>query len=310
MSAADARPGNLAHELALLGALAVLWGSSYLLIKIAVATIPPITLIAVRVSLAAGFLLVVMRYRRARFPKDWKLWGMLLVQAFFNSIASWTLLAWGQRHVDSGLAGVLNSTSPNFVFFLTALFTRHEPAMVWKLAGAVSGVVGVALLMGPQVLGEPGREAAGQLAVLASAVLYAAAAIHGKRFSSIPATVTAAGTMLWAAACLVPLSLIVDQPWTLRPSASSVLAAVTLGFLGTALALLIYFRLVRTLGSMGVASNSYLRAGVSVLLGVVVLGERVSAAIGIGFFAIILGVALINVSSPATKARRSLNRVP
>jgi len=309
MSAADDRPANLARELALLGALAVLWGSSYLLIKIAVATIPPITLIAVRVSLAAGFLLVAMRYRRARFPKGWKLWGMLLVQAFFNSIASWPLLAWGQRHVDSGLAGVLNSTSPIFVFFLTALFTRHEAATVWKLAGAVSGVLGVALVMGPQVIGEPGREAAGQLAVLASAVLYAAAAIHGKSFSSIPATVAAAGTMLWATACLVPLSLFVDRPWTLRPSASSILAAVTLGLLGTGLALVIYFRLVRTLGSIGVASNSYLRAGVSVLLVVVVLGERVSAAIGIGLFAIILGVALINVSSPAITGRRSLNRV-
>jgi drug/metabolite transporter (DMT)-like permease len=233
---------------------------------------------------------------------------MLLVQAFFNSIASWTLLAWGQQHVDSALAGVLNSTSPVFVFVIAALFTRHEEVTVWKLAGAVSGVVGVALIVGPEVLRGLGHEAAGQLAVLAGALLYAGAALHGKRFSSIPATVAAAGTMLWATACLVPLSLIVDRPWALRPLASSVLAAVTLGILCTGLALLIYFRLVTTLGSMGVASNSYLRACVSILLGVVVMGEQFSSVMGIGFVAILLGVALINVSSPAIKARPGAGR--
>jgi drug/metabolite transporter (DMT)-like permease len=114
--------------------------------------------------------------------------------------------------------------------------------------------------------------------------------------------------MLWATACLGPLSLIVDKPWTLNPSASSVVAAVTLGVLCTGLALLIYFRLVRTLGSLGVASNSYLRAGVSVLLGVVVLGEQISSAIGIGCVAILLGVALINISSPAINSRRAPDR--
>ena len=136
------KPENLQYELALLGLLASLWGSSYLLIKIAVATIPPITLIAMRVSFAAVFLLMVMWYQGARFPRDWSTWRKLLIQAFFNSIASWTVLAWGQQYVDSGLAGVLNSTSPIFVFFITMLFTRHEAVTGWKLAGALLGVIG------------------------------------------------------------------------------------------------------------------------------------------------------------------------
>jgi len=301
MPAAANRNGSPGLELALLGLLAGLWGSSYLLIKIALATIPPITLIALRVSIAAAFLVMVMRCQGTPFRRDWRTWRMLLIQAFFNSIASWTVLAWGQQHVDSGLAGVLNSTSPIFVFFITLLFTRHEAVTAWKLAGASLGLAGVALIVGLDALHGIGRQIAGQLAVLLGALLYAGAAIHGRRFSAIPPTVTAAGTMIWATVCLVPLSLAVDRPWTLTPSAGSIAAAAVLGLFCTGVALLLYFRLVRTIGSMGVASQSYLRAGVSVVLGTFVLGERISPASGLGLALILLGVLAINVPAPAVR---------
>jgi drug/metabolite transporter (DMT)-like permease len=300
MTAVAEKTGNLAFELALLGLLAGLWGSSYLLIKVAVVAIPPVTLVAMRVSIAAAFLLAVMWKQGARFPTDKNTWRMLLIQAFFNSIAPWTLLAWGQQYVDSGLAGVLNSTSPIFVFFITLLLTRHEVVTGWKLTGASLGVLGVILIVGLDALRGIGQEIAAQLAVLFAALLYAGAAIYGKRFSSMSPTVTSAGTMVWATVCLVPLSLVVDRPWTLKPSASSFLAAIVLGLLCTGGALLLYFRLVRTLGSMGVASQSYLRAGVSVLLGVVVLNEQITPAMGLGLLAIALGVAAINIRGPRT----------
>jgi drug/metabolite transporter (DMT)-like permease len=288
----DQRPGV---EPALLGLLAILWGSSYLLVKIALATIPPITLIAIRVSIAAVFLLMVVAYQRARLPGDWRAWRMLFVQALVSSIASWTLLAWGQQVVDSSLAGVLNSTSPIFVLLFTWLVTRHEDVTAWRAAGALLGLAGVILIVGLDVLRGLGKGTLGQLAVLASAVLYACAAIHGRRFSSLTPTVTAAGTMLWASACLVPLSLIVERPWSLQPSLSSIAAAAALGFVCTGIALLIYFRLVSRIGSMGVASQSYLRAGVSVLLGMFVLGERISGVTAAGLLAIITGVVMINI---------------
>jgi len=110
--------------------------------------------------------------------------------------------------------------------------------------------------------------------------------------------------MIWATVCLGPLSLAVDRPWTLKPSATSVIAAIVLGLFCTGVALLLYFRLVRTIGSMGVASQSYLRAGVSVLLGIFVLGEHVTQAIALGLVAILLGVAVINISVPAFSVRR------
>lgn len=291
------RVPNLTFELALLGLLAFLWGSSYLLIKVAVETIPPFTLIAVRVVIAAVFLLSVLWIQGAQLPRDGRTWRMLLTQAVFNSIASWTVLAWGQQYVDSGLAGVLNSTSPIFVFFITLLVTRHESVGRRKLAGALLGVGGVVLIVGIDVLRGLGREVLGQLAVLLGALLYAGAAIHGQRFSRLSPTVTAAGTMICATACLVPLSVAVDRPWTLSPSLVSLLSAGALAIFCTGGALLVYFRLVRTLGSMGVASQSYLRAGVSVVLGVIVLGEQITAAIGLGLLATILGVAAINMPS-------------
>ncbi|MBL4908320.1 MAG: EamA family transporter, partial [Sneathiella sp.] len=137
---------NLAVELGFLVLLAIFWGSSYLFVKIAVETIPPITLIAVRVSIAAVFLLGVLSWRGEKLPRDSRNWRMLFFQALFNSIGAWTILAWGQQYVDSGLASVLNSTSPLFVFFITLLFTRHESSNFTKLLGAGLGVLGVTLI--------------------------------------------------------------------------------------------------------------------------------------------------------------------
>jgi drug/metabolite transporter (DMT)-like permease len=220
---------------------------------------------------------------------------LLFIQALCNSIASWTVLAWGQQYVDSGLAGVLNSTSPIFVFFITLIFIRHEPVSGWQLAGAALGLLGVVLTVGVDVLRGLGHEAVAQLAVLLGALLYAGAAIHGKRLCHLSPTVTAAGTMILATLCLVPASLLLERPWKLNPSSDSLLSAIVLAVFCTAGALLLYFRLVRTLGPMGVASQSYLRAGVSVVLGIVVLGERITPAIGLGLAAIIMGVVAINL---------------
>jgi drug/metabolite transporter (DMT)-like permease len=179
-------------ELALLCLLALLWGSSYLLIKVAVATIAPVTLIAARVTIAAGFLLMVICWSGERLPRDGRTWRRLFVQSVFNSIGAWTVLAWGQQHIDSGLASVLNSTSPIFVFLFTLLVTRHEATDGMKLLGAGLGMLGVTLTVGIDALDGLGRQVAAQLAVLLGAVLYACAAIYGRSLSHLSPTVAAA----------------------------------------------------------------------------------------------------------------------
>lgn len=286
---------NLAIELSLLGVLALLWGSSYLFVKIAVTEIPPVTLIAIRVTGAAVVLSCLVFIKQESTPKDLATWGALLVQSFLNSIGAWTVLAWGQQFVDSGLAAVLNSTAPIFIFFITLFITRHEALHIGKLIGACLGIVGVMLIVGAEALDGLGQDILGQAAVLSGAVMYAVAAIYGTRFKHLSATVVAACTMLWATLWLVPISLILDQPWELRPSATALMAAGALSILCTAVALLIYFRLLKTLGSMGTASQSYLRAGVGIILGIVILGEVVPPMLWVGVILSLIGMAAINL---------------
>lgn len=281
-------------ELFLLALLALFWGSSYLFIKVALESIPPLTLIAFRVSLAALLLYGVARWQGHRMPSDRSVWRQFGVQCFFLCIGGWVVLAWGQQFIDSGLAGILNSTSPIFVFFITLLWTRHESVSGLRLFGALLGLAGVILIIGADALRGIGTQVIGQFAVLASAALYGASAIYGKRFSAIPPTVTAAGTLTVASLILIPVSLLIDQPWALDPSLKSMAAATALSIISSCLALLLYFRLIRTLGSMGTASQAYLRVGISVLLGAVILNEQIGWTVALGLAAVVGGVIAIN----------------
>ncbi|MBO6520770.1 MAG: EamA family transporter [Rhodospirillales bacterium] len=296
----DSTQSHKGVEYALLMLLALLWGSSYMFLKIGVETIPPVTLIALRVTIAAILLSVIVLWRGERLPAEPRLLLQLLLQAFLNSFGAWTILAWGQQYVESSLATVLNSTSPLWVFLITFFVTRHESTSTRRLLGASLGIGGVILIVGTDALQGLGQAVGAQLAVLFAAMLYGCAAIYGKRFSSLSPTVTAASAMILSAMVMVPLSLVVDRPWTLTPSASSLMAAVALGVFCTGVALMIYFRLLRTLGSMGAASQGYLRTGVGVVLGVVVLGETITPIMGAGIAAAVTGVVLINLPKRRT----------
>lgn len=285
-----------AIEFILLIILAFLWGSSYLFIKLALETIPPVTLMAFRVSIAAIFLIAVMAYQKQKFPNTHKTWRMLFIQACFNSIGAWTLLAWGQQYVDSGLATVLNATSPIFVLLITVFITRHEAHTPLKYIGAILGLTGVISIVGFEAANGIGQQVTAQLAILIGAILYACAAIYGKRFSNIPPSVTAATTMIWATVFLVPACFILESPWAITPSKTSIISMLILSIACTGIALLIYFRLVKTIGSAGVASQSYLRVGVGVILGMIVLGETIEVMTAIGVITTVLGVILMNIS--------------
>src|SRR6201996_8206615 len=135
--------GGVASELALLLLLATLWGASYSFIKLGVATIPPITLIALRTLIAGVLLLMIMRWRGIQMPTDAATWRRFAFQAVLNSVIPWTLIAWGERTVDAGLATILNSAAPIFTFLFTVAITRHEPATARKLVGVIAGMAGI-----------------------------------------------------------------------------------------------------------------------------------------------------------------------
>lgn len=286
---------QLIIELGFLGMLALLWGSSFMWISIGVQTIPPITLAAIRVVVASVVIGVVMLVRGQRLPTEPKLVGQLFILAMIGSIIPWVSLAWGQQYVDSALASVLNSTSPIWVLFITVLFLKGANPPALKMLGAGLGFCGVVLIIGTDALAGLGQHIWGQLAVLIGAVLYGCASIYGRRFHDVPNTVTAASTSVLSALFLVPLSFIVDKPMSLSPSMASLGAVLMLGVFSTGIALLIYFRLLKSLGSLGVASQAYLRAGVGVGLGVFVLGETITITVGIGIGIALLGVILINL---------------
>lgn len=291
---------SLPLELALLLALATLWGASYSFIRVGVETIPPITFIAARTVIAGGLLLAVIRVRRIAVPGDAATWRKFLFQAGLNSVVPFTLIAWAERDVEAGLATILNSTSPIFVFLLTALITRHEALTARKLFGVVAGITGIGLIVGIEALGGLGHELVAQLAIVAATVCYAGAAIFGKTFKGLDPLLPAAGSMLCGAAILIPASLIVEQPWTLAPSRDSILALLGLSVFSTALAFTIYFRLLHTLGSIGTTSQAYLRVPIGVAIGVVFLGESLSAGAWVGLLCVIAGVAAMTI--PARRA--------
>jgi drug/metabolite transporter (DMT)-like permease len=215
-------------ELALLLVLATLWGASYSFIKIGVATIPPVTLIAARTLIAGAVLVVVIRSRGLRLPRDGATWRRFLFQACLNSVVPFTLIAGAERTVDAGLATILNSTSPIFTFLLTVAITRHEAVTARKLCGVVAGIAGTCLIIGVEALGGLGAELAAQLAIVAATICYAGAAIFGRGFKQLDPIMPAAGSLICGAAILVPLSLVIDRPWTLAPSAQSIAALLGL----------------------------------------------------------------------------------
>ena len=286
---------NRTTEIALLFALATLWGASYSFVKLGVATIPPITLIAARTGIAGAVLLAVMRWRGVRFPRDAATWRRFLFQASLNSVIPWTMIAWGERSLDAGLATILNSTSPIFTFFLTLAVTQHEALTARKLVGVVAGMAGICLIVGVQALAGLGEQLAAQIVTVLAAICYAGGAIFSRGFKNLDPIMPAAGSLICGAAILIPASLMVDRPWTLAPSQSSVLALLGLALFSTALAFVIYFRLIQTLGAIGTTAQAYLRVPIGVAIGVVCLGESLTSTAWIGLGCVVAGVAAMTI---------------
>ena len=291
--------GPLGVELALLMLLATLWGGSYTFIKLGVATIPPVTLIAGRTLIAGLLLLLIMHWRGVWLPNDTATWRRFLFQACLNSVIPWTLIAWAERSVDAGLATILNSTSPIFAFFLT-LAIAHRDALSWrKLFGVVAGMAGICLIIGVQAFHGFGEQVVAQIAIVTATICYAGGAVFSRGFKGLDPMAPATGSLLCGAAILLPVSFVAERPWTLMPSTTSVLALLGLAIFSTAIAFVIYFRLIQTLGSVGTTAQAYLRVPIGVALGVLLLGEKLSPTAWMGLACVVIGVAAMTI--PARK---------
>lgn len=303
-SKSDPKQFNLALEIGLLMLLSLIWGSSFTWIKVAIDAIPPLTMTSARVAIAALLLILIARLRRLSLPRERGVWAALFLQGLLQSALPFSLISWGEKHISSGLAGVLNATPPMFVL-LIAIVTGYRGQRITgqNVLGVGLGLVGVLVTLGFQSLQDMHTAAPlAQAAVLGASLCYAVAPIWGQRFAALPAIVTAAGAMSCAAFMMVPAALVFERPWTLTPTPEAVAAVIVLAVLCTATAMVIYFRLVRTLGSLGTASGSYLRAGFAVALGIIFLGEGFDWSALAGMLLIVLGVIVVTV--PFRRLRR------
>ncbi|TDG04183.1 EamA/RhaT family transporter [Paraburkholderia guartelaensis] len=295
-------------DLLLLLALSTLWGASYTFIRVGVTTIPPFTLIAARTSIAGTLLLLWMMWQRIPIPRDPAVWRRFAVQALLNSVIPFTLIAWAERSVEAGLATILNSTSPVMAFLGTWLITRHEQVTARKLFGVAAGLAGTCLVVGVSAFGGLGQQLIAQLAIVAATICYAGAAIYGRSFKGLSPVAPAAGSLIVGAIVLVPVSAVVDRPWTLHPSLQSIAALIALAVFSTAIAFVIYFRLVQTLGSVGTTAQAYLRVPIGVAIGIAWLGESLSTSAWLGLGCVVAGVVAMTLPS-ASQSRASGHRL-
>ncbi len=293
------------REWALLITLSILWGGSFFFTEVALEALPPLSVVFARVAIGALALLVLVHAAGLRLPRELRLWRAFFVMGALNNLIPFSLIVWGQTAITGGFAAILNATTPLFTVVLAHILTRDERLTPAKLAGVAAGFLGVAIMIGPEVLGGLGTGGLGigglgiavlaQLAVLAAALSYAFAGIYGRRFRDTPPLVTATGQVTASTILLCPLALMVDQPWTLAVPGPMILGALLgLGLLSTAAAYVIYFRILASAGATNLLLVTFLIPVSAILLGVMVLSEQLTAAQLAGMGLIALGLAAID----------------
>lgn len=286
----------------LLGFLALMWGGSYFFIKVAIDEIEPAPMMFVRLAVAAVLLTAFLAWQRGAAEAAAELrgaWRPGLVLGLINAALPFTLIAWGEKHIDSGVAAIANATVPIFVVLLAIRFKPSERAGGLRLVGILVGLVGVAVLAGGQP--ELGLwPVAGVLAVVLASAAYAAGGIYGQlRVAGTPGPVLATVSMIGGALILLPLGLLQLPREVPGWEALASVAALTLG--GTALAQLVLYRMLRLHGASRLSLVTYLMPPIALVYGVLLLDEPLTAGVLGGLALILVGVAL---GSGVLQARR------
>lgn len=263
-------------EWAMLLALATVWGGSFFFNGIAVRELPVFTVVVSRVALAAIILLVVLRLRGERMPRDRRVWAAFFGMGLLNNAIPFSLIVWGQQHIASGVASILNASTPLFTVILAHFLTSDERMTGGKFVGVLIGFVGVAVMIGADALRELGVDVVAQLMCLAGAVSYGFAGIYGRRFRAmgISPMSTATGQVVASSLILMPVMMVLDRPWTLpAPSLAAIGALIGVAVISTALAYVLYFRILATAGASNLLLVTFLIPVSAILLGTLFLGE-------------------------------------
>ena len=286
-----------ATEWGLLLLLCIVWGGSYFYIGVAIKALPPFAIVAFRVTVGAAILYGIVRISGRRLPTDSATWRAFFVMGLANNVIPFSLIAWAQGHVPSGFAAILNATTPIFAVILATAMTADEKMTSGRLAGVIIGFAGVAVMIGPDALTGATDNLLADLALLTASVFYAFSPIYGRRFSrqGLPPMVAAAGQFTAAGAMMLPLTLIVDAPWTLPMPGLPVWGALFgLAAISSAFAYIIYYRILATAGAVNLMLVTFLVPVSAIILGALFLGERLEPVDFLGMAVIGLGLAAID----------------
>ena len=279
----------------LLIVLSIIWGGAFFFGKVAVAELPPFSIVLGRVGIAAIILNLIVRITGHRMPRSLKIWREFMVMGALNNMIPFSLIFWGQIHIASGLAAILNATTPLWTVILAHFMTRDERLNTSRLTGVVLGICGVIIIIGPDALKGFGSNVVAQLAVIGATISYALAGIFGKRFRDIPPIVTATGQLTCSTLLIIPVAIWVDKPWLISmPGFLTFGSIFALALVCTALAYIIYFRILASAGATNILLVTFLIPVSALLLGAIILGERLEIRHFMGMVIIVFGLVAID----------------
>ncbi|WP_454276418.1 DMT family transporter [Roseovarius sp. MBR-154] len=294
-------------EWTMLLGLAAVWGGSFFFNDVAVRELPVFTVVVSRVALAAIILLAILRLRGERLPRAPRIWAAFFGMGVLNNAIPFSLIVWGQQHIASGVASILNASTPLFTVLLAHVLTRDERMTGGKILGVVIGFAGVATMIGTAALRDLGVHVTAQLMCLGGAVSYACAGIYGRRFRAMGLSPisTATGHVVASSVLLLPVMMVLDQPWTLPvPSPAAIGALIGVAALSTAFAYVLYFRILATAGATNLLLVTFLVPVSAILLGLLFLGEVLLLRHVLGM--VLIGAGLVAIDGRLWRAVRGV----
>ncbi|MEM9626627.1 MAG: DMT family transporter [Pseudomonadota bacterium] len=275
--------------------LSILWGGSFFFAEIALRELPPLTIVLGRVGIAALALHIVILATGHSMPSDIGVWGAFMVMGTLNNFIPFSLITWGQMEITSGLASILNATTPLFAVIVAHILTADEKLTTNRALGVIVGFAGAVLMIGPAALAGIGAEALAQLAILTAALTYSFASLYGRRFKGLSPIIFAAGQVTCSTLLLIPIVLLIDRPFELdMPGAATWASLIGVAIFSTALAYILYFKILALAGATNLMLVTFLIPISALLLGTILLDETITPPQLAGMALIMTGLALID----------------
>lgn len=284
-------------EWAMLIALSIVFGGAFFFVGVAVKELPPTTIVFCRVFLGAVALHLFMLFTGRKMVWAGTAWAAFFVMGLLNNVLPFSLIVWGQTHIASGVASIINATTPLFTVMVAHAFTADEKLSPLRIMGIIAGILGVVIMIGGGALAEGWTSALAQIACLIAAASYAVASVFGRRFRQmkIDPFAVATGMVSASAIMMLPLMLVVDEPWTLAmPSGATIGALIGLALLSTFTAYILYFKILDGAGATNLSLVTFLVPVSAIFLGIFILGETLLVKHIIGLALIVLGLALVD----------------